>query len=65
MAEATKVEADAIACKNAKIAQNLSVEIKMKELENEAARIAKWNGQYVPTNNYGPIPLQSGAIQGR
>ena len=65
MAEATKVEADAIAYKNAKIAQNLSVEIKMKELENEAARIAKWNGQYVPTNNYGPIPLQSGAIQGR
>ncbi len=64
-AEATKVEADAIAYKNAKIAQNISVEIKMKELEIEAARIEKWDGKYVPTNNYGPIPVETGSIQGR
>lgn len=64
-AEATRVEADAIAYKNAKIAQNISVEIKMKELEIEAERIKKWNGQYVPTNNYGPIPVETGSIQGR
>ena len=25
----------------------------------------KWNGQYVPTNNYGPIPVEMGAIQGK
>jgi len=25
----------------------------------------KWNGQYVPTNNYGPIPLETGALNGR
>ena len=28
-------------------------------------RIAKWNGEYVPTNNYGPIPVQTGGVQGR
>jgi len=64
-AEATKVEADAIAYKNAKLAQNISVEIKMKELEIEMERIKKWNGEYVPTNNYGPIPIQAGAIKGQ
>lgn len=63
-AEAERVKADATAYANAKMAQNLNVEIKLKELENERLRIQKWDGHYVPTNNYGPIPVQSGSIQG-
>lgn len=64
-AEAKIVEGDAISKYNQKIAENLTVQIKLKELENEASRIAKWNGEYVPTNNYGPIPVQTGSVQGR
>lgn len=43
-AEAKKVEADALAYYNQKVAQNLSVEIKLKELEIEKIRAEKWNG---------------------
>lgn len=64
-AEAKIVEGEAIRKYNEKIAQNLNVQIKLKELENEARRIERWNGQYVPTNNYAPIPVQSGSILGR
>jgi len=63
-AEAKVVEGEAIRKYNEKIAQNLNVQVKMKELDNEAKRIEKWNGQYVATNNYGPIPVQTGAIKG-
>lgn len=64
-AEAKVLEGEAIRKYNEKIAQNLNVQVKLKELENEANRIARWNGQYVPTNNYGPIPVQTGDMQGR
>lgn len=43
-AEAKKVEADALAYYNTKVAQNLQVEIKLKELEIEKIRAEKWNG---------------------
>ena len=43
-AEAKKVEADALAYYNTKVAQNLNVEIKLKELEIEKIRAEKWNG---------------------
>ncbi len=64
-AEAKVMEGEALRKYNEKVAQNLNVQIKLKELENEASRIAKWNGQYVPTNNYGPIPVQTGNVLGR
>jgi len=64
-AEAKVLEGEAVRKYNEKIAQNLAVQVKLKELDNEAARIAKWNGEYVPTNNYGPIPVQTGGVQGR
>jgi len=64
-AEAKVLEGEAVRKYNEKIAQNLGVQVKLKELDNEAARIAKWNGEYVPTNNYGPIPVQTGGVQGR
>jgi regulator of protease activity HflC (stomatin/prohibitin superfamily) len=63
--EAKVLEGEAIRKYNEQIAQNLNVQIKLKELDNEASRIAKWNGEYVPTNNYGPIPVQTGSIQGK
>lgn len=64
-AEAQRIAGDALAYYNAKVAQNLSVEIKLKELENEKARIDRWDGHYVPTNNYGPIPIANGQLQGK
>lgn len=43
-AEAKKVEADALAYYNTKVAQTLNVKIKLKELEIEKIRAEKWNG---------------------
>ena len=63
-AEIERVLSDAIAYKNGKLAQNLNIEIKLRELEIEKLRVERWDGHYVPTNNYGPIPVQSGSIQG-
>lgn len=50
-AEAKKVEADALAYYNTKVAQNLNVEIKMKELEIEKIRAEKWNGVEVSSQS--------------
>ena len=63
-AEAVKVKADA----DLYMAQQLAKAAEMKKAEwkheEEMSRINKWDGKYVPTNNYGPIPVQSGSIQG-
>lgn len=63
-AEAVKVKADA----DLYMAQQLAKAAEMKKAEwkheEEMSRISKWDGKYVPTNNYGPIPVQSGSIQG-
>jgi regulator of protease activity HflC (stomatin/prohibitin superfamily) len=61
-AEAQKVEADAIAYYNQKVAENLEVELELRKLENQAAEIEKWNGQYVSTYQYGTIPVTTGSI---
>ena len=50
-AEAKKVEADALAYYNTKVAQNLQVEIKLKELEIEKIRAEKWNGVEVSSQS--------------
>lgn len=63
-AEAQKVEADAIAYYNQKVAENLEVELQLRKLENEAAEIEKWNGQYVSTYQYGTIPVTTGSLMG-
>ena len=41
--------------------KNMELEIALKELEIEKLRVEKWNGVYVPINNYGPIPVQTSA----
>lgn len=44
---------------------NMEYQIRMKELEIEEQRVQKWNGQYVSTNNYGPIPVAQSTLQGK
>lgn len=51
-AESVKLEADALAYKNAKIAQNYQIEVKMKELEIQLERAKAWNGKEVPDAAY-------------
>jgi regulator of protease activity HflC (stomatin/prohibitin superfamily) len=63
-AEAKAAEGEGIKKYNAAIAQNLDVQLKLKALDNEAARILKWDGKYVSQNNYGPIPVQTGSLLG-
>lgn len=58
-AEAKRVEADALAYYNAKVAQNYQVEIRLKELEIELEKAKKWDGRQVP--EYVPLTA-SGAI---
>lgn len=50
---------------NNSIAGTLNIQIKLKELDIEKERVKKWNGVYVPTNNYGPIPIASGSVFGK
>lgn len=64
-AESTRVTADAEAYKNRQISQNAAQQQAQWKHEEEMARLEKWDGHYVPTNNYGPIPVQAGSIQGR
>lgn len=61
-AEAKKVAADAEAYYNQKISQNLEVELSLRELEVKEKEIEKWDGRYVSTYQYGPIPLTSGSL---
>ena len=70
--EATRLEADAKVLEgegirkfNESIKASQDIEIKLRELQIELARVNKWNGQFVPTNNYGPIPLETGRMQGK
>ena len=50
-AEAQKIEADAVAYKNQKIAQNLSIMQAQWKHEEEMKRLEKWNGVQVSTQS--------------
>ena len=63
-AEAKVLEGEAIKAYNAALKDNLEIELELRRLEVELTKAEKWNGQYVPTNNYGPIPVSTGSIQG-
>ena len=63
-AEAKKVAADAEAYYNSKLAENLEVELALRELEVKSEEIEKWDGKYVSTYQYGPIPVTSGSLLG-
>jgi regulator of protease activity HflC (stomatin/prohibitin superfamily) len=65
-AEAKVLEGEGIRSYNEAISQNLSIEIRMRELEIEKIRVERWDGKYVPNTMYGPIPVNTqGGIQGR
>lgn len=59
-AEAKRVEADALAYYNGKVAQNYQVEIKLKELEIELEKARKWDGRQVP--EYVPLTAAGGIV---
>ena len=61
-AEARELEGHGIKKYNEALKQNMELEVQLRKLEIEKIRAEKWNGQYVPTNNYGPIPLQTGGM---
>lgn len=64
-AEAQQIAGDALAYYNSRVAQNLNVELQLRQLEIEKARIEKWDGHYVPEQTYYPIPVNhTGGMQG-
>jgi regulator of protease activity HflC (stomatin/prohibitin superfamily) len=64
-AEAKVLEGEGIRKFNESIRATQDIEIKLRQLAIESNRVEKWNGVYVPTNNYGPIPFVTGAVQGK
>jgi len=61
-AEAKALEGEGIKKYNDAVAKNMTLEIELRKLRIEEIKAERWNGQYVPTNNYGPIPIETGAI---
>jgi len=62
-AEAKALEGEGIRKYNQSVQANMNLELKIRELEIAKIKAERWNGQYVPTNNYGPIPVQLGNVQ--
>lgn len=63
-ADAKALEGEGIRKYNESIAKNIDLEIRLRTLKIEEIRVQRWNGQYVPQNNYTPIPIQNGGILG-
>jgi regulator of protease activity HflC (stomatin/prohibitin superfamily) len=58
-AEAKALEGEGIKKYNESISKNMDQEIRFRQLEIEKIKAEKWNGQYVPNNMYGPIPVDT------
>lgn len=63
LADAKALEGEGIRKYNDAVQKNMELEIKLRQLQIEQIKAERWNGQYVPTNNYGPIPVQTGGMQ--
>lgn len=64
-AEAMKLKGEGIKAYNQAITanpKNMELEITLKKIELEQARIAKRDGHYVSQNNYAPIPVSAGGV---
>lgn len=59
MADAKALEGEGIKKYNAALQATLETELKIRALEIEKIKAEKWNGQYVPNNMYGPIPVNT------
>lgn len=64
-ADAKALEGEGIKKYNQSVQANWDIELKKMQIQLETKRVEKWNGQYVPNNNYGPIPVETGNIQGK
>lgn len=65
-AEAKVLEGEGIRKYNASVASNLEIELQLRRLEIEKIKAGRWNGEYVPNNMYGPIPVDTkGGILGK
>ncbi|MFA5248475.1 MAG: SPFH domain-containing protein [Patescibacteria group bacterium] len=64
-AEAKVLTGEGIRKFNESIRATKDIEMQLRQLEIESKRIDRWNGQYVANNNYGPIPISQGVIQGQ
>jgi regulator of protease activity HflC (stomatin/prohibitin superfamily) len=62
-AEAKALEGEGIRKYNESIRATMDLELKIRQLEIEKIKANKWNGQYVPQNHYGPIPISSAGLQ--
>jgi regulator of protease activity HflC (stomatin/prohibitin superfamily) len=62
-ADAKAAEGAGIKQYNQSVQANMELELKIRTLEIERIKAEKWDGAYVPTNNYGPIPFSTGALQ--
>ena len=62
--DAKIAEGEGIKKFNDMIAVNWGIELRKRELEIELARVEKWNGQYVPAQNFTPIPLNTTGLLG-
>jgi regulator of protease activity HflC (stomatin/prohibitin superfamily) len=63
-AEAKALEGEGIRKFNESIRATKDIEMQLRQLEIERYRLERWNGQYVPNNHYGPIPVEMGKLQG-
>jgi prohibitin 2 len=63
-AEAKVLEGEGIRKYNAAVATNWDIELQKMKLNIELERVTKWDGHYVPTQNYTPIPFSTGKLQG-
>lgn len=61
MADAKEAEGAGIKKYNQAVQANMELELKIRALEIEKIKAEKWDGAYVPVNNYGPIPISSGS----
>jgi regulator of protease activity HflC (stomatin/prohibitin superfamily) len=65
-AKAKAAEGAGIRKYNTSVEANMTLELKLRQLEIEKLRVEKWNGVYVPNNMYGPIPVDvQGGVQGQ
>ncbi|MDD3285312.1 MAG: SPFH domain-containing protein [Patescibacteria group bacterium] len=62
-AEAKALEGEGIRKYNEAVAKNMALEIQLRQLDIERIKAERWDGKYVPTNNYGPIPVETGHLQ--
>ena len=59
-AESKRIEGQGIADYNARISQNLSVQVRMRELDIELERAKRWDGRQIPT--YLPLNPAGGIV---